>query len=322
MTTLVPIESIDGVVGDDSLGIVSSAATLGDPVVALIFGAIAADTTSQVAAHGASRILVAENPVFADPLAAPRIAMIEAVCTNYSVDLVLAPTTTINCDVMSALAVRLAAGLAWGLSGIELRDGVLVGLRPVQTDSLVAETVWNSPMRLGLVRPYAMAPVSVGAAEAAVEFLHIEVPAGPIRIVERTTVQRGEGPSLATAEIVVSGGRGMGSADKLDLIRELASALGGAAGVSLPVVEAGWAPRSMQVGQTGTVVRPRLYMAFGISGQIQHRVGMERSGAIVAINSDPTAPIMGFCDLAVVASVESILPRLTDLISEQQGTSS
>jgi len=116
--------------------------------------------------------------------------------------------------------------------------------------------------------------------------------------------------ALDTADIIVSGGRGLRSADELDLVRDLADALGGTVGVSLPLVDMGWAPRAMQVGQTGTVVSPRLYIACGISGQIQHKIGIEKSGLIVAINTDKDAPIMSFCDLGIVGDLRTLLPKL------------
>lgn len=123
-----------------------------------------------------------------------------------------------------------------------------------------------------------------------------------------------EAAAIAGAERIVAGGRGLGTAENLNLVHDLADALDAAIGVSLPVVDAGWAPRSMQVGQTGTVVSPRLYVACGISGQIQHRIGIESSHTIIAIHTDRSAPITGFCDMAVVGDLTVLLPQLTAMI--------
>ncbi len=146
-----------------------------------------------------------------------------------------------------------------------------------------------------------------------------EPPPTVVRIVERITA-RVEGADIRTADVVVSGGRGLRDRESLALLDDLASALGGVVGVSMPLVDRGWMPHSRQVGQTGNKVRPRLYVACGISGQLAHRVGMEKSKVIVAINTDPTAPIFGICDLGLVGDLHTVVPELARRIREARGT--
>lgn len=317
MTTLVPIDVTDRMIRDDALGVLSKAATLGGEVAALLCGPTAAALAVQAAEYGASHIFVAEDPEFAKPLSAPRVALVAELCTRGGFDLILASTTTVAGDMMASLAARLEAGILWGLTDLQRRGDALVGLRLAQNDSVIVEAVWTTKRRIGLFRPYALPPVRRPATAARVESISPVATQTQVRLLECSGISESNGPSLSNAEIIVAGGRGLGVRENLELVRSLAALLGGVAGVSLPLVEAGWAPRSMQIGQTGTVVRPRLYIACGISGQIQHRVGMERAGTIVAINTDPTAPIMNFCDLAVVADVGTIVPEIIRILQQR-----
>ncbi len=128
-----------------------------------------------------------------------------------------------------------------------------------------------------------------------------------------------EGPNLEEADVIVAGGRGLGGPENFTLVEELAKALGGAVGATRAVVDAGWYPYSTQIGQTGKTVAPKLYVACGISGAIQHKVGMQSSGTIVAINKDPNAPIFEFADFGVVGDVHQVVPKLTELVRERRG---
>jgi electron transfer flavoprotein alpha subunit len=252
----------------------------------------------------------------AGPDVAPRLATTVAILTAHAGGHWLAATSTITTELAARLAAALDAGLAWALTALSVDDdGVVRAERTSGNDTIVADATWTSTWGLGLFRPHAF-DVRAFPTTGNESIDRVDVIAGDTRIVidEVATDRGGGGRQLAGADVIVSAGRGIGDPAQLDLVRELASLLGGVAGVSLPLVELGWAPRSMQVGQTGTIVAPLLYVACGISGQIQHRVGMERSGTIVAINTDPNAPIMGFCDLAVVADVKSLLPRLIELL--------
>jgi electron transfer flavoprotein alpha subunit len=132
--------------------------------------------------------------------------------------------------------------------------------------------------------------------------------------------EESSGPSIEDADVIVAGGRGLGAPDNFTLAEELAKELGGAVGATRAVVDAGWYPYSAQIGQTGKTVSPKLYVALGISGAIQHKVGMQSSATIVAINKDANAPIFDFSDLGVVGDVHAIVPKLTELIRQRRGT--
>jgi electron transfer flavoprotein alpha subunit len=181
-------------------------------------------------------------------------------------------------------------------------------------DTVLVEVGWTAPPRIAVMRGGVLEPAQADDAHAPVEPVAVSVrdAAQRVRIIERTT-EEGEQASIKTADIIVAGGRGLGKSENLELLEQLAEALGGAVAVTMPLVDRGWYPHSRQVGQTGTLVRPRLYIACGISGAIQHRVGMEKSGTIVAINNDPSAPIFGICDVGVVGDALEIVPRLTEL---------
>ncbi len=320
MKVLVYVDEQEGILNPDALGVLSKAAGRGGEPRAILCGCGVAELAAEVARHGARRVFVIDHPVLADALFPPRVDLLAQLCIRHDVELLLAATTVATCDMAAGLAARLEAGLSWGLVDVENRDGRPIGKRLVQNDSMLAEVEWTTPVKLGLFRPHACEPVALEGAERSADIVTVEidlVPGQP-RLVAKTPVSQQAGPPLSAAEIIVAGGRGIGKPENLGLVRELAAALGGVAAVSLPLVEMGWAPRSMQVGQTGTVVRPRLYLACGISGQMQHRVGMENAGTIVAINKDPGAPIMGFCDLAVVAEFEAVVPRLLELLRERR----
>lgn len=309
MTVLVHVEVRDGVPDDDALGILAAARHAGLRPVAVLVGCDVDEAPAVVRRHGPSEVLVVDDPSLAGPDVAPRVVAALAAVERFVSGLWLAPTTTVTTELAAVLSARLAAGIAWGLTGLGSERSAT---RLTGNDTIVAETAWTTPWGIGLFRSHACDPSVVDS--VAPDVVHVDLQAGwerGVEIVERPTEAGGE--RLAAATTIVAAGRGIGSREQLDLVRELAELLGGVPAVSLPLVELGWAPRSMQVGQTGTIVAPLLYIACGISGQIQHRVGMERSGTIVAINTDATAPIMGWCDLAVVAEVGDVLRRLVHI---------
>jgi electron transfer flavoprotein alpha subunit len=218
------------------------------------------------------------------------------------------------------LAARLDAGLNWDLTDLEVRDGELVGKRPALGDTVLVDVGWTDAPRLALVRSGALDPVESGG-EAEVELFEFEASDfSTLATLVEQTQEESTGPSIEDADIIVAGGRGLGAPDKFTLLEELANALGGAVAATRAVVDAGWYPYATQVGQTGKTVSPKLYIAAGISGAIQHKVGMQGAGTIVAINKDPNAPIFDFCDLGVVGDLHQIVPKLTELARAQRGS--
>ena len=181
------------------------------------------------------------------------------------------------------------------------------------------EVGWAGEPRLALFRAGSFDAAETGGGEPEIVDVtpRLEPHSSLTRIVDQQ-LEEASGPSLEDAEIIVAGGRGLGAPENFSLAEELARALGGAVGATRAVVDAGWYPYSAQIGQTGKTVSPKLYVALGISGAIQHKVGMQSSGTIVAINKDPNAPIFEFSDLGVVGDVHEIVPKLTDLVRQRR----
>jgi electron transfer flavoprotein alpha subunit len=198
----------------------------------------------------------------------------------------------------------------WGLVDF---DGTQ-GRAPQLQDTVVVDVGWSSDVRIGIFRAGALDAGELGGGgevkDAAVELEDFSTQA---EMVEQAHAEQ-QGPSIEDADVIVAGGRGLGEPEKFALAEELASALGGAVAATRAVVDAGWYPYSAQVGQTGKTVSPKLYVALGISGAIQHKVGMQGSNVIVAINKDPNAPIFEFSDLGVVGDLHEIVPKLTELV--------
>jgi electron transfer flavoprotein alpha subunit len=231
---------------------------------------------------------------------------------------VLFGQSVLAADIAAALAARLEAGLNWDLVDLVEQDGKLVGKRPALQDSVYADVGWSSEPRLALFRSGAFDPNESGG-EAEVEDVAVELDefSTQATMVEQAHAES-EGPSIEDADVIVAGGRGLGGPENFALAEQLAQALGGAVAATRAVVDAGWYPYAAQVGQTGKTVSPKLYVALGISGAIQHKVGMQSSGTIVAINKDANAPIFEFADLGVVGDVHEIVPKLTELVRQRK----
>jgi electron transfer flavoprotein alpha subunit len=320
MATLVYVEDHGGEPVKGSLGVLGKAAQLGDEVAAVLLGSGVEGLAEAVGRHGATRVLVADDPALENPLPQPRVDVLAALVAAEGVDTILFGASVLAADVAAGLAARLDAGLNWDLVDLELRDGNLVGKRPALGDSVIAEVGWTSEPRLALVRSGTFEPVeSGGSAEVIKVPVEVQDFSRQAVMVEQAH-EESEGPSIEDADVIVAGGRGLGQAENFSLVEDLAKALGGAVAATRAVVDAGWYPYATQVGQTGKTVSPKLYIACGISGAIQHKVGMQGSGTIVAINKDPNAPIFEYSDLAVVGDVHEIVPKLTELVQQRKGS--
>ena len=310
MKVLVPIELVDGVPLPDSLGVLEQVSAAGFESWALVCAGDAHAVSAAVARHGCAGVLVAEDDVFVSPAPAPRAALVADLVASRGFGAVALATSVLATELAAQIAARCDSSVQWALTGLERDGDTLRGLRATHGDAMRATVEWLAGPAIALFRPHECSPGEPRAPSAPIEI----VAAGALpRAAVAIEVLPGEDAgarALDSAEIIVSGGRGLKSAQELDLVRDLADALGGAVGVSLPLVDMGWAPRAMQVGQTGTVVSPKLYVACGISGQIQHKIGIEKSGLIVAVNKDKDAPIMSFCDLGIVGDLRVVLPAL------------
>jgi electron transfer flavoprotein alpha subunit len=284
-----------------------------------VLGPGANELAPRAGAYGAAKAYVSEDEALSSPLPQPRVDALAALVEKTGVDAVLFGASVLSADVAAGLAARLDAGLNWDLTDFSTADGELVGKRPALGDTVLVDVGWTDAPRLGLVRSGAIDPVESGGTAEVEEFDAEFSDFATLATLLEQTQEESSGPSIEDANIIVAGGRGLGSPEAFSLLEELAAALGGAVGATRAVVDAGWYPYSTQVGQTGKTVSPKLYIACGISGAIQHKVGMQGAGTIVAINKDPNAPIFDFCDLGVVGDLHQIVPKLTELARAQRG---
>jgi len=320
MSTLVYVEHHEGEPVKGSLGVLGKVAQLGDDVAAaVLLGAGVEGMAEEVGRHGASRVFVADDPALEAPLPQPRVDVLAKLVESEGFDNVVFGASVLASDVAAGLAARLDAGLNWDLVDLELKDGKLVGRRPALGDSVIAEVGWKSEPRLALIRSGTFEPVEAGGGSGEVVKVPVEIQDfSKQAVMVEQAHEESQGPSIEDADVIVAGGRGLGQPENFSLVEDLAKALGGAVAATRAVVDAGWYPYSTQVGQTGKTVSPKLYIACGISGAIQHKVGMQGSGTIVAINKDPNAPIFEYSDLAVVGDVHEIVPKLTELVRQRK----
>jgi electron transfer flavoprotein alpha subunit len=264
-------------------------------------------------------VLVCEDAAFAEYLAEPATDCVTAIVRAQEPDLVLFGFSPDSREVAGRLAARLGTGLIANAMDVDADASGVVAKVPYFGGAKVATYRANARPAIVLVRPKSY-EASESGGEAEVVEVDAAVGEGSrrARILE-TRTEAADKVKLEDAKVVVSGGRGLGGPENFHYVEELADALGGAAGASRAVVDAGWVPYAMQVGQTGKTVRPGVYIAAGISGAMQHTVGMKGSRVIVAINKDPDAPILKMADLGVVGDALKILPKLTEAVKARKG---
>jgi electron transfer flavoprotein alpha subunit len=313
--TLVFLEHHGDELQKGSLAVLSKAASLGGEVGGVIIGSGAEALATQAGPFGAAVVHVADDAKLEAPLPQPRVDAIAQLVESEGYDTVLFAQSILASDIASGLAARLEAGLNWQLTDIAADGETLVGKQSALADTVVVDVGWTSTPRLGLFRSGAFDPVEQATGQAEIRPFEPQLQEHSLaaEMVEQAHAEE-SGPSIEDANVIVAGGRGLGEPEKFALVEELAKALGGAVAATRAVVDAGWYPYSAQVGQTGKSVSPTLYIACGISGAIQHKVGMQSSKTIVAINKDPNAPIFEFADLGVVGDLHVILPKLTELV--------
>jgi electron transfer flavoprotein alpha subunit len=314
VSTLVFLETHDGELTKGGLGLLGKAASLEGGADGVVLGSGVRDVAAKAGAFGAATVYVVDDEALVAPLPQPRVDALEAVVRESGAENVLFPASVLAADVAAGLAARLEAGLNWDLTDLRLEGGELVGVRPALGDTVLVDVGWTTTPRLALIRSGTFDPVESGGTadvkDVAATYQDFSMQA---HLVEHLQ-EESSGPSIEEADVIVAGGRGLGSPEGFSYCEELAAALGGAVAATRAVVDAGWYPYSAQVGQTGKTVSPRLYIALGISGAIQHKVGMQGSGTIVAVNKDPNAPIFDFADLGVVGDLTQIAPKLTELL--------
>ena len=319
MTTLVFLEHHENELQKGALGVLAKAQALGGEVAGVVLGSGVEALAADAGRYGAGTVYVADDPKLEAPLPQPRVDALAQLIRDKEFETVLFAQSILSADVAAALAARLEAGLNWQLVDIAAQDGQVVGKQSALGDSVIVDVGWTSTPRLALFRAGVADPVETGGT-ATVEKIEVafEEHSLAAEMLEQAH-EESSGPSIEDAAVIVAGGRGLGSPEGFGQIEELAKALGGAVAATRAVVDAGWYPYSAQVGQTGKNVSPALYVACGISGAIQHKVGMQNSKTIVAINKDTNAPIFEFADLGVVGDLNQIVPKLTELVRARRG---
>jgi electron transfer flavoprotein alpha subunit len=319
MSTLVFLEHHGSSIQRGALGVLGKAAQIDPDTAGVIIGSGVREVAADAGRYGAKRVFVADDAALEAPLPQPRVDVISKLVGEGGFDTVLFAASVLASDVAGGVAARLGAGLNWDLSDLKRDDGSVVGVRSALGDTVLVDVGWSAEPRIGLVRSGSFDPSESGG-EASVEEIPVDLEdfSSKAEMVEQAHEEQ-SGPSIEEADILVTGGRGLGAPEGFGQLEELAAALGGAVASTRAVVDSGWYPYPTQVGQTGKVVSPKLYIGAGVSGAIQHKVGMQTSQTIVAINKDPNAPIFEFSDLGVVGDLNEIVPKLTELVKERKG---
>ncbi len=314
-TIWVYAEAEAGELTSATLELITKARDLAD-TVACVYAGDGDDIAAAAGAYGAETVYATgdlEGALVGVPVAAAIAAAVDA---GDGPDAVLCASSYDGRDVAAHLSVRLDRTVITNVVDIELDGDALVGTEPIFGGATDIKTkfVGEGPFIM-VARPKSFQPESVDGGEADVEDLDVpDLGSAGGAIVTNRHIEESDGPKLDEARIVVSGGRGLGEAEKFAMIDDLAKLLGGAAGASRAIVDAGWVPYSQQVGQTGKVVKPDIYIAAGISGATQHLVGMKGSKNIIAINKDAEAPIFGIADLGIIGDVHKVMPALIEAL--------
>ncbi|HVQ50645.1 MAG TPA: electron transfer flavoprotein subunit alpha/FixB family protein [Mycobacterium sp.] len=314
---LVLVEHADGALKKISAELITAARVLGEPS-AVVVGkpGTAAPLVDGLKAAGAAKIYVAESDDAENYLVTPFVDVLASLAESATPAAVLLAASADGKEIGGRLAARLGSGLL--VDVVEVKAGA-TGVHSIFGGAFTVEAQATGDTPVITVRPGAIeAEPTAGAGEVA----NVEVPAqaeNATKITKREPAVAGDRPELTEATVVVSGGRGVGSAENFSVVEELADSLGAAVGASRAAVDSGYYPGQFQVGQTGKTVSPQLYIALGISGAIQHRAGMQTSKTIIAVNKDEEAPIFEIADLGIVGDLFKVAPQLTEAVKARKG---
>ena len=314
---LVLVEHADGALKKVTSELITAARVLGDPAAVVVGKPGTADPlVDGLKAAGAAKIYVAESDAAENYLITPSVDVLAALAESASPAAVLLAASADGKEIAGRLAARIGSGLL--VDVVEVKEGP-VGVHSIFGGAFTVEAQANGDTPVITVRAGA---VDAEPADGAGEKVTVEVPEpaeNAAKVTAREPAVAGDRPELTEATIVVSGGRGVGSAEKFSVVEELADSLGAAVGASRAAVDSGYYPGQFQVGQTGKTVSPQLYIALGISGAIQHRAGMQTSKTIVAVNKDEEAPIFEIADYGVVGDLFKVAPQLTEAVKTRKG---
>jgi electron transfer flavoprotein alpha subunit len=311
----------EGNFNKNSLGAISEAAKLageiGSEAAAVVVGDVADDAAAGLGAYGAKKVYRCKEAP--EGLAQPIVDVMAKVMTDNDFSYALFGGGLLGFEIGAGLTARLNAGVTMEVTQVNVQDGKLVAERPILQDSQIADVGYVEEPGIIIGRLNAFDENESGGT-AEVEDVQVELSewSTKAKMVTRGE-QRGADVNIEDADILVGGGRGLGKKENFELAEQLADSMGGAVAATRAVVDAGWYPYAAQIGQTGKTVAPNLYLALGISGAIQHKVGMQSSENILAINKDQNAPIFEFCDLGVVGDLHKIVPKLTEAIKAKKG---
>jgi electron transfer flavoprotein alpha subunit len=316
---LVLVEHADGDVKKVTFELLTLARRLGEPS-AVVIGPGAGSAAASLGEYGAAKVYVVEDPEASSYLVAPAAEILAKLVADASPAAVLLASGSEGKEIAARLALKTGSGLVTDATDVAGDGGSVTAEQQVFGGSTIVRSKVTTGTPIITVRPNSVAAEpATGAAEQVAVSVDLSDAAKAAKITDRVVEEKGERPELTEAAIVVSGGRGVGSAENFSVIEGLADALGAAVGASRAATDAGWYPHQHQVGQTGKTVSPQLYVATGISGAIQHRAGMQTSKTIVAINKDPEAPIFELVDFGVVGDLHVVVPALTEKLNARKG---
>jgi electron transfer flavoprotein alpha subunit len=314
---LVLVEHADGALKKISAELITAARVLGEPAAVVVGKPGTAEPLVEgLKAAGAAKVYVAESDDAENYLVTPFVDVLASLAESASPAGVLLAASADGKEIGGRLAARLGSGLL--VDVVEVKEGA-VGIHSIFGGAFTVEAQATGDTAVITVRPGA---IEAEPAAGAGEVVNVAVPAqaeNATKITKREPAAAGDRPELTEATVVVSGGRGVGSAEKFSVVEELADSLGAAVGASRAAVDSGYYPGQFQVGQTGKTVSPQLYIALGISGAIQHRAGMQTSKTIIAVNKDEEAPIFEIADLGIVGDLFKVAPQLTEAVKARKG---
>ena len=315
---LVLVEHTDGDVKKVTLELLTKARELGTPS-AVFVGAGFEKAKDKLGEYGAAKVYVAESAELTGYVVAPKAELLAKLVADASPAAVLVAASAEGKEIAGRLAIKTDSGVLTDAVDLKLDGGVFVAEQSIFGGSSIVHSAVTAGTPIVAMRPNATPPAPESAAAERVDVsVELTDSAKLARVVEKVAVAKGDRPELTEAATVVSGGRGVGSAEKFSVIEALADQLGAAVGASRAAVDSGWYPHQSQVGQTGKTVSPQLYVACGISGAIQHRAGMQTSKTIIAVNKDPEAPIFELVDYGVVGDLFNVVPQATEEIAKRK----